>query len=217
MSAKVRGIKLPDEEVECLKVLEQIIGRKLPQVTTVEYSVVGFRVENAHIVGLGLYGCKIQKIPKQLFSLNSLQMLNLWDNQLTNLSSAIGELYSLTYLNLETNQLTMLPDELFSLPSLQKLFLGDNQLTSLPASIGRLKKTLIYLNLNRNCLTELPNELFSLTSLKTLGLSYNLLTELPDAIGQLISLEKLTLEGLSMEKLPQSLKKIPSLKEIYWK
>ena len=50
----------------------------------------------------------------------------------------IGQLTSLTELDLRGNQLTSLPAEIGQLTSLTVLYLRRNQLTSLPAEIGQL-------------------------------------------------------------------------------
>ncbi|MBK6429774.1 leucine-rich repeat domain-containing protein [Candidatus Amarolinea dominans] len=50
----------------------------------------------------------------------------------------IGQLTSLTSLEISSNQLTALPAELFQLTSLTSLNLSSNQLTALPAEIGQL-------------------------------------------------------------------------------
>ena len=125
----------------------------------------GVTMENGRVVelrcgGLGLTGA----VPAEIGQLTSLTELDLRGNQLTSLPAEIGQLTSLTYLNLGGNQLTSLPAEIGQLTSLTELYLSDNQLTSLPAEIGQL------------------------TSLEELGLSDNQLTSVPAEIGQLTSL-----------------------------
>ena len=60
----------------------------------------------------------------------------------------------LTYLNLNYNQLTSLPESIGNLSNLEYLDLFYNQITSLPESIGDLS-SLLYLMLSSNKLTSL--------------------------------------------------------------
>ena len=61
-------------------------------------------------------------------------------NELTIVPAQIGQLTSLTELNLGSNQLTSVPAEIGQLTSLRKLFLYGNQLTIGPAEIGQLAR-----------------------------------------------------------------------------
>ncbi|CAG6017933.1 unnamed protein product [Menidia menidia] len=77
---------------------------------------------------------------------------------------------SLTYLSLEGNQISIIPDSVFlSLPKLQWLDLRNNIVTSLPAAIGshRSLKTLL---LEGNPISELPPELGNVITLRGLNL-----------------------------------------------
>jgi len=89
-------------------------------------------------------------------TLTSLQGLNLESNQLTSLPDAIGNLANLEWLHLDGNQLTSLPDAIGNLANLKLLYLQNNQLTSLPDAIGNLTN-LKWLHLQNNQLTSLPD------------------------------------------------------------
>jgi leucine-rich repeat protein SHOC2 len=113
----------------------------------------------------------------------------------------IGQLTSLTKLNLNRNQLTSLPAELGQLTSLTRLDLFGNQLTSVPAEIGQLT-SLEGLDLRYNQLTSVPAEIGQLASLRKLSLGGNQLTSVPAEIGQLMSLVELSLSGNQLTSLP---------------
>ena len=62
----------------------------------------------------------------------------LFQYQFTILPKSIGNLSSLEWLNLSSNQLTSLPESIGDLSSLVELYLYSNQLTSLPESFWNL-------------------------------------------------------------------------------
>ncbi len=95
-----------------------------------------------------------------------------------------------------------------------KLNLNGDNLTILPPEIGQLSN-LQWLLLWNNKLTALPPELFQFTSLTGLDLSYNQLTTLPPEIGQLTSLTKLVLSHNQLTTLPPEICLLPNLKELY--
>ena len=71
MKINFRGAQIIVEEAEVLVDIEKTINRQLNPVSTVEYSVVGFKSEKNHVVALGLYGCKLKQLPDNLFLLTS--------------------------------------------------------------------------------------------------------------------------------------------------
>jgi hypothetical protein len=83
------------------------------------------------------------------------------------------DLYNLTQLNLNNNQLTDLPKEIGNLTKLTHLNLNNNQLTDLPKEIGNLTN-LMYLKIENNQLTELPEEICNLMHLTWLYLDPDL-------------------------------------------
>ncbi|MEM6503534.1 MAG: leucine-rich repeat domain-containing protein, partial [Cyanobacteria bacterium P01_C01_bin.89] len=96
---------------------------------------------------LDLAGRELETLPPELFELQQLEILILgkWDNKtakykgnnLTSLPPEIGQLSSLTQLDLSSNQLSSLPPEIGQLSSLTQLYLRSNQLSSLPPEIGQ--------------------------------------------------------------------------------
>ncbi len=121
------------------------------------------------------------------------------NNMLGSLPAEIGNLTSLTHLNLgqsgnSTNVLSgAIPTSIGNLTNLQVLYLSVKQLSGLlPASIGNLA-SLRHLDLGDNQFTgNIPSSWFNLTQLETLILSKNSLSgTLSPQIGQLAALKTL--------------------------
>ncbi len=124
-------------DLQVIKQLEQKLGVKLKH--NIDHRVLRSYVlnEHDHVIELGLYGCGItdmQIIIDLLLQLRSLQVLNLSNNQLTDVSP-LNDLTSLKELNLAHNQLTDV-SPLSCLTSLQKLHLAVNQLTDVSPLSG---------------------------------------------------------------------------------
>lgn len=86
-----------------------------------------------------------------------LETLVLADNDLTEVSTKIGNLKCLRMLDLGHNTLQSLPESLGDLEALSDfLYLHDNRLTSLTRSLARLKQ-LRYLNISEDAFEALPN------------------------------------------------------------
>jgi Leucine-rich repeat (LRR) protein len=119
-----------------------------------------------------------------------IQLLNLSNNNLSQLPVEIGQLIQLTILVLCRNNITNLLVEIGQLTQLTRLDLSRNNITNLPVEIGQLTQ-LTRLYLHNNTLIHLPGEIGQLTQLNILTLSSNKLTQLPVEIGQLTQLTKL--------------------------
>ncbi|MDC0610945.1 leucine-rich repeat-containing serine/threonine-protein kinase [Vibrio sp.] len=155
--------------------------------------------------------CNLTEFPTEIFSLaDSLEILDLTDNNLSSLPdeleqltklkvlfcsknlfqhlpSVLGRCHNLTMVGFKSNQISEVPSESLS-PSLRWLILTDNCISALPDSIGQCSK-LQKLMLAGNRLTSLPKSLASCHQLELLRISANQLTHLPN---WLLSLPKLT-------------------------
>ena len=103
-------------------------------------------------------GNQLATLPDSLGNLTSLTELDLTGNRLTILPDSLGKLTALSLLKLYGNQLATLPDSLGNLTSLTEIDLDDNQLTTLPGSLGNLT-VLTRLSLQNNRLKSLPAQL----------------------------------------------------------
>lgn len=120
-------------------------------------------------------------------------------NKLTDLSSKILSLSSLTSLVLGYNQLTQLNANVGALTMLKTLDLRGNMITSLPSSIGELTN-LCDLRLDKNELETLPDEI-SKCPIKLITLTYNKFKRVPLVLSTLTLVEKLDLSESLIEEL----------------
>jgi Leucine-rich repeat (LRR) protein len=163
-------------------------------------------------IKIDLSGYDLSEIPSSLFVLSNLEELDLANNNLTSyqLSLLVEYLPKLKKLNLDSNELTALPESIGELNQLISLNLFSNQLKVLPKSLGQLSQ-LAELDVGRNDLTALPESFAQLKQLQSLTLSENELSELPESIGQLSQLTILDLGANQLTELPESFEKLDRL------
>jgi len=167
--------------------------------------------EQTQLKTLILTHCKIGSISKLIGNLKSLTSLDLSSNQLTSLPSEIWSLKNLTSLNLGKNQLTNISAEIGNLKNLKLLDLSQNQLTSLPPETGRLER-LTDLDLRYNKILSLPCEIWNIKNLTSMYLGANQLTTVPNEIRNLKNLISLDLSSNQLTSLPS----ISSMKDLNW-
>uniref|UniRef100_A0A1A7XBW1 Leucine-rich repeat-containing protein 40 n=2 Tax=Iconisemion striatum TaxID=60296 RepID=A0A1A7XBW1_9TELE len=146
--------------------------------------------------------------------LSGLTTLDLHDNQLSILPSALGELKELQQLRLSHNQLSSLPREVFTLKNLFCLTLQQNLLENLPEELGQLEN-LSELDLSNNNLKELPSSLGCLTNLQKVSLHHNKLTSLPEGVSHLTRVKVLDCSSNQLPDIPASLSGMLSLEQLY--
>lgn len=117
------------------------------------------------------------ELPEDVTSFAFLERLLLYHNAIRSIPESVRGLHSLTYLDLRSNQLTVLPREICLLP-LQIFLISNNRLTTLPDELGRMSD-LTELDAGCNQLTHLPARLSELTNLRALCLRSNQLVYLP--------------------------------------
>jgi Leucine-rich repeat (LRR) protein len=167
-----------------------------------------------NLIVLNLSNNQLTELPESIGNLTHLQKLFLSNNHLAALPEEILSLTYLRVLNLSTNNITTLPEGILSLTYLNKLNLGYNQLASLPTSIWNLT-SLRALWLNYNRLISLPAEIGQLANLDYLNLSNNQLTSLPESIGDLSILGSLNLSNNQLRSLPASIGNLTNLESLY--
>lgn len=167
-----------------------------------------------HLQYLDLYFNNLTALPEAFGDLTKLWRLNLGSNGLTSLPQSFGNLAELQELCLYDNLLTELPDSFANLTKLQHLYLYGNQLTALPDAFGNLTG-LQTLHLYDNQLTTLPQSITELTNLQYLYLQHNRLTELPESFGALSALTYLNILDNRLAALPDSMASLTNVRHLY--
>ncbi|HLZ80379.1 MAG TPA: COR domain-containing protein [Ktedonobacteraceae bacterium] len=132
---------------------------------------------------------------------------------LTSIRTTYNDYGRIDILDLSNNDLTQLPPEIRHLINLEWLYLNHNKLSQLPTEVGQLAN-LRHLSLQSNQLTELPKEVGLLANLTGLLLDGNQLHRLPSEISQLDNLRQLSLErNFSLQSPPPEIIKqgIPAI------
>ncbi|XP_055624005.1 leucine-rich repeat-containing protein 47-like [Toxorhynchites rutilus septentrionalis] len=179
------------------------------------------------------------KLDETIYQLSALNLLDINDTPLDEISPQVSELKNLQSLLLFRNHISAVPVELGQLPALKVLDLSGNRIESLPAEIGELKalttvnlsgnklklvdlsrlENLIVCNLSSNLLEEFPKLPCGkeVQYLSEVNLEKNLIKEIPTSLVKQTSLKLLNVAGNRIELVPQFLVKCPKLKEILLK
>jgi len=173
------------------------------------------QLKTLHIGGLG-----IGAIPSWLTNakfLPSLTYLSLDSNELTTLSDLpFGRMASLEFLDLRKNSLTELPTSMNALNNLKELHLWENYgLSFRNINFGNFP-LLEKLELGKIHLEELPPTFNSLHKLKHLSLQNNKISSISNIdFTQMSELEELHLASNSLTELPTSMIALNNLKELH--
>lgn len=170
-------------------------------------------LESAQKTGVcALCGKGLSEFPPQLLRLGtSLRTLDLSNNKIKAIPSAIGGFTSLKSLTLASNQLGAVPAELSQLKKLEILILDHNSIKILPSGLFTKLTQLKSLSLASNQLTVFPESLGSLRHLDAVDLSDNKIRSIPESVGNLQVVE-LNLNRNQLASLPVSLSKCARLK-----
>uniref|UniRef100_A0A8B9PFG0 Uncharacterized protein n=1 Tax=Apteryx owenii TaxID=8824 RepID=A0A8B9PFG0_APTOW len=138
--------------------------------------------------------------------------LDLDRNKLKHITG-ISKLCNLKKLILSKNEIVDFPDEIQSLVYLEKLELNQNQIRVIPEGIFSHLSRLKHLRLNNNRLCALPRDLAACQgSLQYLNLSNNLFRTFPQPVLQLTNLQELHVQNNALRQLPKELFQGQSLK-----
>lgn len=176
---------------------------------------------------------QLKDLPKALFTLQHLKLLNIGDNEIISLPSNVSNLVhliefdiskngflelpdsikgmkSLQHFDLSVNPLGRLPDGFTMLLNLTQVYLNDTFLDFLPANIGRMAKLEI-LEVRDNHLTMIPKSMSRLQNLRRLDIGNNEFSELPEVVGTFSSLKELWVDGNKIKQIPPDIGNLKKL------
>jgi Leucine-rich repeat (LRR) protein len=122
-----------------------------------------------------------------------------------------SKLEHLHTLNIDSQELTHIPENLSIIPNLSNLGLSHNKLNPIPLSLFQLYK-LETLHIDSNGLTNIPDEITQLTRLTCLNISSNNITTYPECINRIHTLRKLVYAENELAEIPNI--QLPNLEEL---
>ena len=154
--------------------------------------------------------CGLQQFPQEIFELaDTLEVLNLSGNSLSELPEDLSRLSKLRVLFCSENRFTQLPEVLSSCVHLEMVGFKANHIREVaPAAISPGLRWLI---LTDNQVSALPASISNCTRLQKLMLAGNQLADLPEEIRGCVGLELLRISANRFQALPQWLLQLPRL------
>jgi hypothetical protein len=153
---------------------------------------------------------KLTEFPTEIFSLaNTLEVLDLANNQLTTLPSELFSLKKLKILFLTNNNFETIPAVVAACPQLEMISFKSNKLTHVDENV--LPAQARWLILTDNNITTLPKSMGELTRLQKFAIAGNKLQELPNSMKNCKNLELMRLSANQLTALPEWLFQLPKL------
>jgi len=152
----------------------------------------------------------LETFPKELYTLaDSLEILDLTDNNLSTLPDDINKLHKLRILFVSNNQFKEVPSVLASCSNLTMIGFRNNRIDTFNENAVPLQTQ--WLILTDNNLKKLPNSMGDLKQLQKCMLSGNKLTALPQSMSKCHNLELLRIAVNQLTELPIWLLDLPKL------
>ena len=163
---------------------------------------------------LGIKSLKLQEdlkeVPSEIFLLaDSLEILDLNNNQLDSLPDDFYQLQNLKILFLSNNNFAVLPKILAKCPKLEMIGFKSNKIIEVPKeSLPPMTRWLI---LTDNKIERLPEDIGSLHRLQKLMLAGNKLKDLPSSLSDCKALELVRVSANNLASFPEALMSLPRL------
>ncbi|MFW6731940.1 MAG: leucine-rich repeat-containing protein kinase family protein [Synechococcus sp.] len=152
----------------------------------------------------------LQEFPREIFALaDSLEVLDLSGNSLSELPDDMSRLSKLRVLFCSENRFDQLPEVLSTCVQLEMVGFRSNRIRELTAAA--ISPNLRWLILTDNQIAALPDSIGNCARLQKLMLAGNQLTDLPEAMRGCVGLELLRISANRFESLPQWLLRLPKL------
>uniref|UniRef100_A0A8C3BLP8 Uncharacterized protein n=1 Tax=Cairina moschata TaxID=8855 RepID=A0A8C3BLP8_CAIMO len=133
----------------------------------------------------------------------NLKKLILSKNEIVDFPKEIQRLVWLEKLELNQNQIRVIPEGIFShLPRLKHLRLNNNRLGALPRDLAACRGSLQYLNISNNLFRTFPQPVLQLANLQELHVQNNALRQLPKELFQGQSLKMFRANGNPLREPP---------------
>jgi hypothetical protein len=153
---------------------------------------------------------QLTEFPTKLFELaDTLEVLDLSNNQLSSLPANFTDLHQLKILFLSNNLFDHLPAVLGQCPNLEMIGFKANQIRSVPET--SIPKQTRWLILTDNQIGQLPDSLGQCDRLEKLALAGNRITSLPDSMANCHQLALIRLSANQLTALPHWLFELPNL------
>ncbi len=154
--------------------------------------------------------CGLTEFPEALFSLaDSLEILDLSNNQLDSLPDDFARLHKLRILFLSENNFQVFPKVLAKCPNLSMVGFKSNQIVDVPED--SLPKNIRWLILTDNRITAIPESIGKHTKLQKLMLAGNQIKYLPESMVNCKQLELFRISANQLKDLPTWLFTLPKL------
>lgn len=147
---------------------------------------------------LDLSDNKISELPNSILQLKKLRIIFFENNKFSKFPKILAELPSLTMIGFKSNQIHTIPDNAFP-PKLRWLVLTNNKIKKLPKNIGNCH-LLQKFALAGNLIEELPNEMANCTNLELFRVSSNKLKAIPNWLFHLPKLSWIAFGGNPISK-----------------
>ena len=154
--------------------------------------------------------CGLKAFPEEILSLSeTLEILDLSDNELTDLPDSIAQLKKLRIIFFARNNFTEFPKVLSKCTNLTMIGFKSNQIETVPENA--FPKKLNWLILTDNKIKKLPKSIGDCTLLQKCALAGNLMEELPSEMVKCVNLELLRVSANKLKTIPNWLFELPKL------